>query len=387
MAQPTSVRPRPRPPSSSRLKAAASPCRAALALATIGSSGAGALTIVLNASQSWTNNSSNPLTVASNVSGTGGLTTAGSIVMTGVNNYAGNTTVSSGTLQLGGGGSLTSPGNLNVNGTLDVSGSNVSVGTLSGSGDYQRRGGRRQRDVDDQCHQRFEFLRNHFRQRRRQNPFHREEWAKFPDVVGREQLCRQYDGKRRHARCREPNGLWQRHGYIGRERRFAGSQRAGRRRGTDSARWRTYPALPAAARLPTTAAWPVPRRWQSNQSSTTSFNGPINNGGTRSIAISQSGTGTLSLTNPASTYSSGTTIFRGQDRVGRFGQALAPARLRSAVGLFPLSGYSTASRASAGTVRQQVWATAPGRCIRRAHMAAPHPWVIPLPRRRSPATC
>jgi fibronectin-binding autotransporter adhesin len=102
-------------------------------------SGAGAATIstsgvVLNASQTWTNNSSNTLTVTGNVSGTAGLTTAGNIVMSGTKTYTGNTTVSSGTLNLGG-GSLTSPaGNLTVNGTLDLSGANVSVAQLSGSG-------------------------------------------------------------------------------------------------------------------------------------------------------------------------------------------------------------------------------------------------------------
>jgi fibronectin-binding autotransporter adhesin len=100
--------------------------------------GAGAITIstsslVLGTSQTWTNASATPLTVSSNVSGSG-LTTVGNVVMTGTNNYSGGTTVSSGTLQLGGGGSLNSTGNLTVNGTLDMNGSNITFSTLSGSG-------------------------------------------------------------------------------------------------------------------------------------------------------------------------------------------------------------------------------------------------------------
>jgi len=101
--------------------------------------GAGPVTLnmaslVLDQSQPWTNSPASPVTVSSNVSGGGTLTTSGNFIMTGTNNYSGGTIVSSGTLQLGGGGSLNSTGNLTVNGALDMNGSNVSIATLSGSG-------------------------------------------------------------------------------------------------------------------------------------------------------------------------------------------------------------------------------------------------------------
>ena len=71
-------------------------------------SGAGSLTIsaplVLNASQTWLNNSASPLTVSGTISGAAALTTTGSglITLSGNNTYTGATIVNGGTLALAG---------------------------------------------------------------------------------------------------------------------------------------------------------------------------------------------------------------------------------------------------------------------------------------------
>src|SRR6185295_14048212 len=77
-------------------------------------SGAGAHTlsapVILGASQTWTNNSSNNFTVSGVISGTGtNLTIAGSapFVFQGANTYTGSTTLFTGTLTLSGAGTLT----------------------------------------------------------------------------------------------------------------------------------------------------------------------------------------------------------------------------------------------------------------------------------------
>jgi fibronectin-binding autotransporter adhesin len=77
-------------------------------LSTIGAN------VSLNGNQTWTDNSSNPLVVTGDISGTGSLTIAGTgqIVLTGVDSYTGGTTVNSGTLTAEnayaiGGGTLT----------------------------------------------------------------------------------------------------------------------------------------------------------------------------------------------------------------------------------------------------------------------------------------
>jgi autotransporter-associated beta strand protein len=66
-----------------------------------------AANVALGASQTWTNNSVNSLTVSGRVSGGGNnLTTAGTgtIILSGANTYTGATTISAGTLQIGNGG-------------------------------------------------------------------------------------------------------------------------------------------------------------------------------------------------------------------------------------------------------------------------------------------
>jgi fibronectin-binding autotransporter adhesin len=82
--------------------------------------------VVLAATQTWTNNSTNDLTVGGAISGTttSSLITAGTgtIVLTGTNSYTGTTTINSGsTLQIGNGGtagSIVSSGSITDNGTL-----------------------------------------------------------------------------------------------------------------------------------------------------------------------------------------------------------------------------------------------------------------------------
>ena len=102
--------------------------------------GAGQVTVssnmALGSSQTWTNNSADPLTVSGAISGTGSLTaTAGSIVLSSSNSYSGGTTIASGSLKIGNSASLgatTAP--LAVNGgTLDLNGKSPTVGVFSGS--------------------------------------------------------------------------------------------------------------------------------------------------------------------------------------------------------------------------------------------------------------
>jgi len=73
------------------------------------------------------------------ISGTGGFTKAntGTLVMNSINTYSGDTTISSGTLQLTNAAAIpsgTGKGNVIVNGTLDVSNLNLALNGLSGSG-------------------------------------------------------------------------------------------------------------------------------------------------------------------------------------------------------------------------------------------------------------
>jgi autotransporter-associated beta strand protein len=103
-------------------------------LLTIGTGGiatAGNLTFVTNA---------NGITANSIISGAGGVTMdsggAGALIMAAANTYAGGTTVTQGTVQMSGAGTLgASSGSLTVNGgTLDLNGTTQSVGNFTGSG-------------------------------------------------------------------------------------------------------------------------------------------------------------------------------------------------------------------------------------------------------------
>jgi len=91
--------------------------------------------VALGTSQTWTNNSSNALTVSGRVSGSSGLATAGAgtLVLSGSNTYGGGTTVNSGTLQLGGDSALGTGGVTMNAGTLDLHGFSPAIGDLSGS--------------------------------------------------------------------------------------------------------------------------------------------------------------------------------------------------------------------------------------------------------------
>jgi fibronectin-binding autotransporter adhesin len=93
-------------------------------------------TIAVGADQTWTNNSTNSLTVASVISGTSTLTTAGTgtILLTGAtSNYAGNIIVSSGSLYISGGSALNASsastgGVLSANSTVSVAaGANLGI--------------------------------------------------------------------------------------------------------------------------------------------------------------------------------------------------------------------------------------------------------------------
>ena len=104
---------------------------------TVGTLGPGNVTD--NATLSF--NRSDAVTVANVIGGTGSLVQAGTgtLKLTGANTYAGNTTVSAGTLIIGAAGVLpsgTGKGNLIVNGTglLDLNGLSYTVNGLSGSG-------------------------------------------------------------------------------------------------------------------------------------------------------------------------------------------------------------------------------------------------------------
>lgn len=78
------------------------------------------------------------LTLSGIIGGNGGLqkSGAGTLTLSGANNYAGGTTITAGTLQLSGSGTLGgTSGTLTVNGgTLDVNGTNQTVGALVGTG-------------------------------------------------------------------------------------------------------------------------------------------------------------------------------------------------------------------------------------------------------------
>lgn len=82
-------------------------------------------------------NRSDAVSFAGVISGSGDLEQAGTGTLTlgGANSYTGGTTVSAGTLRIGGGGILASTGALVVNGgTFDLNGAIQSVGALSGAG-------------------------------------------------------------------------------------------------------------------------------------------------------------------------------------------------------------------------------------------------------------
>ena len=94
--------------------------------------------VVLDANQTWTNNSASvPLTVSATVSGSGSVTVAGggTIVLSSSNSYTGGTALNNGVLQLGHNAALgasTNPLALN-SGTLDLNGHSPTAGALSGS--------------------------------------------------------------------------------------------------------------------------------------------------------------------------------------------------------------------------------------------------------------
>lgn len=113
--------------------------------------GAGATTIsttgqvILGSNQTWTIDSANGTSVTSVVSGTAGLTKAGSgtLTLAGNNLYTGTTVVAAGTLQIGNGGTSGSiAGNINNNGTLIVNRSNDLVlnGSITGTGSLSKIG-------------------------------------------------------------------------------------------------------------------------------------------------------------------------------------------------------------------------------------------------------
>ena len=99
--------------------------------------GAGSKTLTLQGSNTGSNTISG-IIVDNSSSNTTALIKAGTgtWVLSGANTYTGGTTLSAGTLQLSGSGTLGSTsGTLTVNaGTLDLNGTNQSVGALSGSG-------------------------------------------------------------------------------------------------------------------------------------------------------------------------------------------------------------------------------------------------------------
>ena len=96
--------------------------------------------LVLNSSQTFENDSVNPLTVGSLISGSAALTTAGNgtIVLASTNTYSGGTTISAGTLQLGDGSANNGmvAGAVNDNGELLFANPNAQSfsGAVSGSG-------------------------------------------------------------------------------------------------------------------------------------------------------------------------------------------------------------------------------------------------------------
>ena len=79
----------------------------------------------------------NNILVSTAITGSGGLTKAGTGILTvsGANSYMGGTTINAGTLRLATGASLPTTGALTVNGgTLDFNGNNVTIGSLAGAG-------------------------------------------------------------------------------------------------------------------------------------------------------------------------------------------------------------------------------------------------------------
>lgn len=79
----------------------------------------------------------NNILVSTAIAGSGGLTKAGTGILTvsGANSYVGGTTINAGTLRLAAGASLPTTGALTVNGgTLDFNGNNVTIGSLAGAG-------------------------------------------------------------------------------------------------------------------------------------------------------------------------------------------------------------------------------------------------------------
>ena len=79
----------------------------------------------------------NNILVNTAITGSGGLTKAGTGILTlsGANSYMGGTTINAGTLRLATGASLPTTGALTVNGgTLDFNGNNVTIGSLAGVG-------------------------------------------------------------------------------------------------------------------------------------------------------------------------------------------------------------------------------------------------------------
>jgi autotransporter-associated beta strand protein len=111
-----------------------------------------AANVALGASQTWTNNSVNSLTVSGRVSGGGNnLTTAGTgtIILSGANTYTGATTISAGTLQIGNGGTtgslspssaITNDAALVFNRTDTITQGTHFASTISGTGTVTQAG-------------------------------------------------------------------------------------------------------------------------------------------------------------------------------------------------------------------------------------------------------